>query len=227
MLVVRLLAATQKRSVCQDAYELLREARGVTLQWLNQLLEKLQAAEIDSQILDYQRRVCEMAAICRSTYDVDPIHLETLLSTSDDFTTLVICLVNLHNNLPPNLEESPLNLQILLCQDRRLTHKTLPAILSRLEMNRQLLDQAVMQLWPNYCGSSAGWTTLTVHNSRWVSTTTSGANTQRVYINLLEGRLLIDGKPLGRLPREYVSHPSYVRLFGQVRLRHSNNMVYI
>ena len=217
MLVTRLLASTNDRTVQNDAYAFLRAARDVTLRWLRELLAKLQDAEIDSQILDYQERVCEMAAICRSTYDVDPIHLESLLSTTDDISILITCSINLYDNQPPNLGKSPRSLQTLLCRDRRLTHKTLPVILSHLSRNSRLLDPAVVRLWPDYRADSIGWASLADPNSRWVSTMTGAANRQSVHLNLLEGRLLIDGKPLGRLPREYVSHPSYARLFGQVR----------
>ncbi|KAF8601976.1 hypothetical protein BDV93DRAFT_495249 [Ceratobasidium sp. AG-I] len=215
MLVARLLASTNDRTVQQDAYVFLRAARNVTLRWLRELLAKLQDAEIDSQILDYQERACEMAAICRSTYDVDPSHLESLLSTTDDFSILITCSINLYDNQPPQLSKSPRSLQTLLSRDRRLTHKTLPVILSHLSRNPRLLDPAVTQLWPDYRADSIGWASLADPNTRWVSTVTGSTTRQSVHLNLLEGRFLIDGKPLGRLPREYVSHPSYTRLFGQ------------
>ena len=35
-----------------------------------------------------------------------------------------------------------------------------------------------------------------------------------ISFNLLEGRLLVNGYPLARLPREYESHPTYGELFG-------------
>ncbi|KAF8601975.1 hypothetical protein BDV93DRAFT_607791 [Ceratobasidium sp. AG-I] len=215
ILVARLLTSTNNSAVHQDAYAFLREARGVGFRWLQELLTKLQNAEIDSQILDYQARVCEMAAICRSTYDVDPAHLGSLLSNSDDFSTLIKCSINLYDNYPPNLSDSPNRLQTLLCRDRRLTHKALPRILSYIQLDPRVLDHPVLQLWPDYQTGPGGWTTLPEPNSRWVSTATGGVGGQSVHLNMLEGRLLINGKPLGRLPREYVSHPSYARLFGQ------------
>ncbi|KAG8735796.1 hypothetical protein FRC11_003009, partial [Ceratobasidium sp. 423] len=36
-----------------------------------------------------------------------------------------------------------------------------------------------------------------------------------VHLNLLSGELLIDAEPLGRLPRSYVKHETYIRLFGE------------
>lgn len=222
MLVARLLASVQDHLVCHDAYIFLRKARGIALQWLDELLAKLEAAEIDSQILDYQERVCEMAAICRSTYDVSPQHIGPLLSTDDDFSTLIRCSINLYDNQPPDLKKSSSTLQALICRDRRLVHKTLPLMLTRLRLRPEFLDQAVLQLWTKYCRGAAGWVHPSTLNSEWVSTTTGGANRQTVHLNLLEGQLLINGKPLGRLPREYISHPTYTRLFGQVCCCSSN-----
>lgn len=218
MLVVRLLAATQSPTVGQDAFTFLHAARKVTFLWLNKLLVKLENAEAESQILDYQERVCEMAAICRSTYDVEPAHLGVLFLDPDSFSTFVTCSVNLYDNHPPNLKKSRGRLQTLLFRDRRIAREALPVIIQNVISNPQLLGHVVLQLWPDYCASSTGWTTLPDLNSGWVSTLTAGKEAQRVHLNLLEGRLLIDGKPLGRLPREYTSHPSYRRLFGQVRL---------
>lgn len=219
MLIARLLTSSVDRTICHDACAFLRAARGVTFQWLCRLLVKLEAAETDSQISDYQERVCEMAAICRSTYDVELAHLDSLLSSPDDFSTLIMCSINLFDNQPPNLLQSPHSLQSLICRDRRLAHKTVRVILSRLGQDSRLLDPAVVRLWPDYRACPTGWASLPDPDSRWVSTTTGAASGQMVHLNLLEGRLLIEGKPLGRLPREYVSHPTYTRLFGQVCFR--------
>ena len=39
-----------------------------------------------------------------------------------------------------------------------------------------------------------------------------------VHFNLLDGSLLVNGKPLGRLPNEIQRHPLYNLIFGEVRL---------
>ncbi|KAF8462460.1 hypothetical protein BDZ91DRAFT_632608, partial [Kalaharituber pfeilii] len=60
------------------------------------------------------------------------------------------------------------------------------------------------------------WKLLTSPNERWITTTTKGGTDRlpmKVHYNLLEGTFLVDGLPFGRLPKEYVSHPDYFRLF--------------
>ncbi|KAF8597301.1 hypothetical protein BDV93DRAFT_610484 [Ceratobasidium sp. AG-I] len=218
MLVARLLASTYDKYVHQAAYQFLRMARSVALQWLDQLSKKLQHAETGPDVLDYQYRVCEVAAICRSTFDVDPEHLGNVLSSPEDFCNLVVCSVAVHDNQPARLSQARLALQNLICRDRRLAHYLVPVVLRQLRQNPRLLDGAIRQLWPSHRAGLAKWVELPDSNSRWISTTTvgvKGRNPQAVHINLLEGQLLIDGKPLGRLPLEYVRHSSYTRLFGQ------------
>jgi hypothetical protein len=219
MLVTRLLASTNDIVVHHEAYRFLREARGVTFKWLAGLSEKLQRSELEAQVLDYQRRVYEMAAICRSTYDVDPPHLLKLLSDADDFFTLISCSVTLYDNQPPDIDKAPSTLQMLLCRDRRLAHKTAPVILKALKLSHRILERPVSEYWNGYQPGTSGWGAISAQDSRWVSTTTASKpkqSPQQVHLDLLEGRLLVDGKPVGRLPREYITHPTYIRLFGQV-----------
>lgn len=220
-LVARLLASSRDPAVHQAAYGFLQTARKVTLGWLDQLLVKLQHVDTSSGIIDYQQRVCEVAAICRSTYDIDPYHLRAVLLAPEDFSALVACFVTIHKNKPAELCEAPVSLQTLICRDRRLAHTTAPIILAQLKRNPRLLDQAMVRLWPDYRAGSVGWNVLSTDDMRWVSTTTAeegGHLSETVHLDLLEGQLLVDGRPLGQLPRAYTQHSSYVRLFGQVSL---------
>ncbi|CAE6459581.1 unnamed protein product [Rhizoctonia solani] len=70
MLVTRLLASSPTHNTTQLALDFLRSARAVTHKWLDQLKFKLKSATGEQDVVDYQRRVCEMAAICRATYDI-------------------------------------------------------------------------------------------------------------------------------------------------------------
>jgi hypothetical protein len=45
-----------------------------------------------------------------------------------------------------------------------------------------------------------------------------------VQFNLIDGRLLINGKPLGRLPPNIVSHPIYARVLGRVSTNNMNGI---
>lgn len=221
LLVKRLLASSPTTHVAQCAYGFLREARDVSLKWMMELQSKLESAEIVADIVDYQSRVCEMAAICRSTFDVNPCHITNLLNKPEDFAAFIKCSIIMYDNQPPDLSNASTSLQTLLCRDRRLAHGAIGVILQALRQNTGLLCAPISEIWRHYRSGSSGWREITTPNNRWVWTTTAEGSknaSQNVHLNLLDGQLLVDGKPLGRLPREYVQHPTYLRLFGQVRL---------
>ncbi|KAG8719382.1 hypothetical protein FRC09_011187 [Ceratobasidium sp. 395] len=184
MLVSRLLSSATDLDTQNEAYCFLREARTVTFDWLGKLSEKLQNARLEAQILDYQQRVCEMAAICRSTYDVDEQHLRKLLSNPGDYLALISCFVTLYDNQPPKLADAPQHLQVLLTRDRRLAHKTLPIVLETLQKSPRLPDDSVSRYWNRYRPGLSGWTAFPAPNSRWICTTTmselGGASQQKV-----------------------------------------------
>lgn len=221
ILAARLLVSSSDDAVHKDAYRFLREARSVTLGWLSDLQKKLRAAEAESVIIDYQHRVFETAAICRSTFDVDPQHVPNLLTTPNDLAILIKCCVIMYDNKPREPKDCPQSLLVFHCRDHRLSHKILPYILEVLRVDQHVISAPITDLWPAYRADSRGWAEDPDANSRWISTNTVGLldkTSQSVHLNLLDGRLLIDGEPLGRLPPDYVQHPTYIRVFGQVSI---------
>ncbi|THH06264.1 hypothetical protein EW146_g9666, partial [Bondarzewia mesenterica] len=216
LLTARILASVGDPDVHEAGYKLLRKARDVTFQWVRELAEHLRASD-EKHVNESQIRLCQMAATCRATYDVDPEHLPHLLRSDEDVSVLVQCAISVYDNQPPVLEKASPEFQKLLSRDRRLSHSLEPFLLERALANNQGLDNAIASLWSGFCRGRGVWDQLAAPNSRWLTCWTAsgvGQVAQRIQYNLLEGRLLIDGKPLGRLPREIVRHPVYSRIFG-------------
>ena len=168
-----------------------------------------------------QRRACEIAAICRATFDVDAEdHLYALLSSSADVAILVECSIVIHDYTPPP-GTLPVYLQKLLRRDCRLAHFLEARLASLIRANRGGLDNAIASVWPSYRpGNRDQWQHLPDPNKRWVKSFTDPERNQcsrQVHFNLLSGRLLIDGKPLSRLPNQILGHSTYQRIFGRVR----------
>lgn len=220
-MVARLLTSLSDSEVIMEAYRFLHDARSVTFEWLLELQDKLKNPSEISAITEYQHRVCEIAAICRSTFDIDPHHIPSLLMDPTDRSILIRCSIILYNNTPATYWKIPEHIQFLLCCDRRLSHKLLPQLLQQLNLDRHTICGPISDLWPDYRSSKDGWTEPLAPNTRWTSTITKASHEQdsrQVHLDLLKGRLLIDGKPLGRLPRRYIQHPTYIRLFDEVKL---------
>ncbi|KAI0057670.1 hypothetical protein BV25DRAFT_1970711 [Artomyces pyxidatus] len=193
----------------------IRRGREVTLAWVRELSAKMQNNANEGEVAAYQARLCEMAATCCATYDVDPEHLNALLSLDQDVSTFIQCAIAVHDNAPPSLAQAPPITQKFLAQHRRLLHSLEPFLLDRIRQNSYGLNDAIAFVWPTFSVGPAGWTSLPAPNSRWLTCETSGRMSQRVHLNLLNGRLLIDGQQLGRLPQEITQHATYLSLFGQ------------
>jgi hypothetical protein len=159
-----------------------------------------------------------MAAICRSTYDIDLTDINGALN-KDSVTTFIQCAMILNENTPLSIDRAPLHLQLLLRRDQRLSHRLEGHIRRFISIDRTCFDTAVLSVWDEYRPVSSSLYAPTT--SRWIVTFTSESelqSSQRIHYNLIEGKLLVDGKSVGRLPREIADHPTYLRLFGQVRI---------
>lgn len=228
-LISRLLASIddprRQPEFANRAYSLLQRARQITYNWMQEIQGKIDgvSGDDDSALGRIQRQACEMAAICRSTYDVDAgAHLARLLSSCTDVAILVECAMVIHRNTPSSgFGESFPDLQRLLDRDRRLSHHVESTLAKCISTNRSGLDKAISSIWSDYprLSGSEEWRQLPKPNTRWVTSLTKcvdGQHAQIVLYNMLNGKLLIDGKPLGRLPQEILGHPIYKRVFGQV-----------
>ena len=204
------------------ACALLREARNVTHRWICAIRDELESAQDETSCAGLQRRLCILAATCFSTFDVCPKHIPTLLSDDEDFSIALQCAIIVHINTPPYLtDDSSLYLARALSRHRRLLHDLEPFFCrpDPTDLNQAKLlqssayDHALSQLWLGFRGSSS-WHVLPRPNSQWVSCVTEGG--QKIYYDVLTGRLLVDGKQLGRLPQEIVKHPTYASILGAV-----------
>jgi hypothetical protein len=215
LIAVRVLGSSKRQEVRRSALDFLKKARITTYRWLHQLVKLLQSGE-ESLVPEYQLRVCEMAAICRATYDIEPLDIDRTIS-GDTVSILIECAVILNENLPASITHTPPHIQLLLRRDQRLAHKLEGHLRKSVVVDRAGFDIAMHSVWHGYRKALSSMDASPT--SRWIMTFTAGSSSQvsqKVQYNLIEGKLLVDGRPVGRLPRELVTHPTYLRLFGQV-----------
>ncbi|KIM42888.1 hypothetical protein M413DRAFT_26859 [Hebeloma cylindrosporum] len=220
-LISRLLASTTgaQAQVRRNGYQFLRKARQVTHKWMREIVLKLQDAVDDGQASELQRRACDMAATCRATFDVEyGTHLDSLLCSSEDVAIAIECAIVIHDNTPPHLGQKYPDFQKLLHRDRRLSHFLEAPLIALIQNDECGLDTAISSVWSSYRPGDGGWQQLDGPHSRWLTSLTAplpGQRAQQVHYNILTGKMLVDGKPLGRLPQEIVRHSTYSRIFGQ------------
>jgi hypothetical protein len=156
-----------------------------------------------------------LAATCFSTFDVCREHIPATLATEEDFSIAMQCAVIVHDNTPPSLSDgnSPYLAQMLvdivgycIIWSPLLANRCQVISGSKIVACGRLSIMPLLSLWLGYRRRiSSSWHALPRPNSRWISCVAEGGH--EVHYNLLTGQLLINGKPLGRLPQEIVEHP--------------------
>lgn len=219
-LAARLLSVSKHETITSRAIKFLREARRVCLKWTRQLAEKLRGCE-EEDTEDFQFRALRMAAICRTTFDVDEVYLRDVLHSDSDFADLVQCATIVHDNTPAIPGNLPRPTHALLVRDRRLAHAVEGHLRSLILESEGGLDLTCV--WGGYKRGDR-WRSLPAPNERWIVTNTaadSNTHSQEVHYNLLNGALLVEGLPLGRMPLNYTTHSTYQELLGEVSVETS------
>lgn len=198
-----------------NAVQLLRTARDITHQWTRQLGSLIANEKSNTDKL--REALLRVAIICRMTVDVDDEHIGLVLDKTG-VLPIVECAIVIHDNAPIRTPTIPALDRSLLDRNDRLSFR-IEDHLKKLIVNTITtngMDECLKYAWAAYVQQQP-WEVLSGENSRWIMTEFGkNVDRRRVHYNLITGRLLIDGNTLKRLPEEYLTHPTYQRIFGTV-----------
>jgi hypothetical protein len=207
------------------ANELLVRARRITLAWITRLRAALRNSK-ETTIAETAARYAFWAALlCRRTFS--HITESDAVMSENDLSTFAQASLALQENLLIDLAKLPPVLKRMLIRDTKMTYKIKSILLRSIRAHPRSIGMAINASWSEP-GSSAGksfngWQQVSPIHDRWVvsvmkSSTKNLANTQVVHYNFIEGHLLVDGKPLGRLPRDVRESDEVRQLFGNQHL---------
>ncbi|KAL0573625.1 hypothetical protein V5O48_008337 [Marasmius crinis-equi] len=193
-------------------FSFLDRCRTLTYDWMKDLAEKLQKAD-DCHTAEFQLRLWQVAATVRSTFDSDISSYSASLTRSP-FRILLESGMVLRDNMPPksHIAHVERGTSRIITHDHRFAH-SVEEYLAGAVVNSDDLHHAILNYWPAYHAGSE-WVCLGQPNDRWARSTGNGG--QQVDFNVLESQLLVEGKPLSRLPSNYMSHSTYSRIFGKI-----------
>lgn len=163
-----------------------------------------------------QQRLLMAALTCRLTYFTDQQHLKSVLQRKSDVATFVECSILIHDNSPEDISQLTLDLQQAMFEDQKLAH-FVESRMHRLALKGNAgITEGIARFWH---GSNLpnSWKPLPTPLSRWLQTNTiplQNSISLQVHYDLLTGKLLVEGRRLGRLPPEYIQHPLYKKIFG-------------
>ncbi|KAK0630434.1 hypothetical protein B0T17DRAFT_589950 [Bombardia bombarda] len=103
---------------------------------------------------------------------------------------------------------------ILLHRYRTVMHHSRAHVTETIERDSSGLGNGIRNIWAGYPPSTR-WRACKDQQAHMLESFTVDGNTStNITLNLLTGSLLVNGYPLSKLPQEYQTHPTFVRLFG-------------
>ena len=205
----------------QAAEKLLRTARESTLNWISRLHDEVRhAAEADAA-----RRAAGYgfwaALLCRWTFTIF-IGLDSKIN-AEDLCTFIQASIAVQENLVVDLTTLPQGTKNKLVRDMKMAYQLQSIIKQSIESNPESLGAAIDKTWSdpnNSIGRTySSWRFFASPHEKWVtSNVTVTVNEflvpQVIHYNFVEGNLLVDGKPLGRLPVDIRESEQVKELFG-------------
>jgi hypothetical protein len=215
-LAARLLSISLHDSVRDRCLKFLQKARNVTIEWLRVVVKLLHDSSDEGEMAYLTLRALDLALICHCTFDIDPRQLPSLLSSVDNVAILIETATIVNDRWPVSEEPLTTVTRELLRRFSRTSHTLEPTLKKQIVASPDGINKAVGRMWAGY-EPGMPWVVVEAPDDRWLMTHTAASDnvsSMTVHYNTLTGSLLINGLPLARLPREYESHSTYKRLFG-------------
>ena len=222
VILQRILCLNKNLTILEKCRSMLSECRSAARDWMTCLKVKLEENDDRDKLTVLRLSLLKAIFLCRMTFDGEPNTLANLLESPINFATWNLSSILLRRNLPN--DETPLagDLNSLLMRDRKLAWRIwTQAIISMPGMTVSgAIDAAMSQLRTLCTSRVTTWSsqdTQDSHGSRWFKAQIVRDPTQNdiaATFNVLDGDLLLAGKPLGILPVEYVQSEAYHKLFG-------------
>jgi hypothetical protein len=221
LLVTRILSLSTDKVIHGRALNTLCRVRRVIIQWAR--LSATQAFEDfqDDSASKTQQRTLRISLLCRMTYDLDDSALRMTLRDCGNLALLTEATVLIHDHKPSCwMKACDSRLLRRVYFDLRLAHRLEPFVLEAALECPEAVDRGIKQIWSEYLAGGR-WAAVNGDNSQWLINTTESTSetlSHQVHLDIIHGELLVEGKPIGRLPGLFAAHRSYQRLFGRVCL---------
>ncbi|KAL9113483.1 MAG: hypothetical protein Q9227_002524 [Pyrenula ochraceoflavens] len=217
-----LYADSETRNILKNVLQLLKEAREITLEWIRLLyIEAGEAMDVESSRTTSQYTFWS-AILARKTFAV---FLDTESVSNDTLGAFFGTSIALRDNLPVNIYSQPHALQSALRNDVKLTFELRHLLKKALVSDPECFIQGLDLVWPRAEGPQRSLSSpsfIVDGGGNWFQATLKESHSARGHIvefHLLQGILLVDRKPIGKLPTEHRKSPMVLSLFGSLNLR--------
>jgi hypothetical protein len=212
-----------------DAIKLLEKARAITSNWISTLRSEIQASIDPGTSQRCSRYAFWASLLCRRTF---ALYRDQQILEPSAFRSFVECSISLQDNMESSLALLPRPLKNALIRDFKMVHRMRFTLRHSLKANQDSLMSSITTVWPNIGGTQPGQRFriefLPEPNQWWAQViidATSETTLQTLHFHLLEGHLLVMGKPIGKLPPEWRKAFVLQQLFGnQSLLTHPSSL---
>lgn len=204
-----------------EARKLIEKARSATIEWTRLLRTEICRSTDAETSWKCSRYAFWAAMLCRRIFvvhtgnvDIDNAALSCFIESS----------MILQENMPEDPSSLPPFQRNALVRDLKMVHQMCFLLRRSLEAHPDTLQAAINTVWPQPEGEPRCYTEpefLDSPNEWWVQSSvdaTQQTRRQTIHYHLLEGiegHLLVDGQPLGKLPAEYRDSAALGDLFGK------------
>ncbi|KXX73436.1 hypothetical protein MMYC01_210194 [Madurella mycetomatis] len=218
------LATPGDRSAAED---LIKMVRGATLAWITRTREDLWKCTEGAAAEAIAKYGFWASLLCRRTFAIfeDPARN----MSAQELGEFVLASVALQQNLVVDLGKLSPTMKNMLARDMKMAYRIQQVVKSAIQRYPVNLSQAISGTWwdATEAGSAtgsafSGWQFLAQDGGRWITCVTKPTETaispQRIQYNFVDGRLLIDGSHIGKLPPEIRDSKHVKELFGDQHL---------
>eukprot|EP00929_Paragymnodinium_shiwhaense_P027567 TRINITY_DN16159_c0_g2_i1.p1 TRINITY_DN16159_c0_g2~~TRINITY_DN16159_c0_g2_i1.p1 ORF type:complete len:3364 (-),score=863.27 TRINITY_DN16159_c0_g2_i1:158-10249(-) len=196
------------------AVAFLKNCRSAACDWIHQVRAALTRSK-EKDAFKLRLKIVEITAIASLTYDAAA---KALLATDQDAATFVWFRVVLSDNMLLGSGKASKNDSFranLLRKSLRIALDLEEALYKLAGSGGAALTGFVEMHWSEASsGRFRKWTQLQGSSQRWFQTTFSGtAGESLLQLDVIRGTFLVNGTPLGHLPKSIVMHEEYQGLF--------------
>ncbi|KAI1761144.1 hypothetical protein GGR53DRAFT_506736 [Hypoxylon sp. FL1150] len=207
------------------AAALLHTARDITINWTTCLKTELRTAtDADTAQRIALYGLCA-ALLCRRTF-ASYAEISQPMSARD-LSSWIQASVALQENLVVDLDKLPQNVKSMFLRDTKAAYHLQSLLKVSIQNHPDSVGDGIARAWSDVSDTRTtvftAWCFLDPPHSRWIvaraseSQNTSSAS-QTIHYNVVEGHLLIDGKPRGKLPSEIRDSEEVKDMFGKQHL---------
>lgn len=208
-----------------EASSLLKAARKTTWHWITRLREEVRNAKDSATAERTAGYAFKAALLCRRTFAMTSSTLD-----AKDVETYCEASVAMQENMIANYESDP-SLRAMLIRDTKMAWSLQECVKESIIAYPQCLEAAISNIWSTSSSENntvfTDWIALE-DQGPWmdgniiITVSTHGHSfdtKQKVQFNFVEGFLLVNGRPLGKLPLKISQSEVVQELFANAHLR--------